>query len=367
MVGRTLTADADVLALGAAGADRHREERLHGVVAFIERGGNETGVAVEAERELRHVVRTDREAVEVFEELVGKKRIARDFAHHVEAKAVHAALEAVAFHDFRHAAGFINRTHERNHEFDVREAHFIAHELHRAAFHREAFGKLVGDVARGAAEAEHRIFFNRFVVGAADELAVFVALEVGETNDDLLRIEGGGNGRHAFGDLAFVEGLGGGIARGEAFNGVAEFARNVRVLEHDLRMDADVVVDDELSKDSFMSEIYKASAPNGIIVEILSIDDFMKNTGTHKYSNKRLLILLKNIETVYELYLRQFKMEHIQLGGLPSGVGKKAIYKAIFLNEEEINKLRDIANSGVYIDMQVIPEDTKSDLMKMIK
>ena len=53
-----------------------------------------------------------------------------------------------------------------------------------------------------------------------------------------------------------------------------------------------VVVDDELSKDSFMSEIYKASAPNGIIVEILSIDDFMKNTGTHKYSNKRLLILL---------------------------------------------------------------------------
>ena len=109
-----------------------------------------------------------------------------------------------------------------------------------------------------------------------------------------------------------------------------------------------VVVDDELSKDSFMSEIYKASAPNGIIVEILSIDDFMKNTGTHKYNNKRLLILLKNIETVYELYLRQFKMEHIH-------------------NEEEINKLRDIANSGVYIDMQVIPEDTKSDLMKMIK
>ena len=74
-----------------------------------------------------------------------------------------------------------------------------------------------------------------------------------------------------------------------------------------------VVVDDELSKDSFMSEIYTASAPNGIVVEILSIDDFMKNTVTHKYSNKRLLILLKNIETVYELYLRQFKMKHIQL------------------------------------------------------
>ena len=103
-----------------------------------------------------------------------------------------------------------------------------------------------------------------------------------------------------------------------------------------------VVVDDELSKDSFMSEIYKASAPNGIIVEILSIDDFMKNTGTHKYSNKRLLILLKNIETVYELYLRQFKMEHIQLGGLPSGVGKKAIYKAWMFGQQHISNNRKV-------------------------
>ena len=86
-----------------------------------------------------------------------------------------------------------------------------------------------------------------------------------------------------------------------------------------------VVVDDELSKDSFMSEIYKAYLHNVIILEILNIDNFMRNTGSHKYNNKRLLILLKNIETVYELYLRQFKMEHIQLGGLPSGVGKSNI------------------------------------------
>ena len=65
-----------------------------------------------------------------------------------------------------------------------------------------------------------------------------------------------------------------------------------------------VVVDDELSKDSFMSEIYKASAPNGIIVEILSIDDFMKNTGTHKYSNKRLLILLNKEKLCVVLLVR---------------------------------------------------------------
>ena len=246
MVGRTLAADADVLAAFAAGLDGHGEERLDGRIAFVEGRGDEAGVSVETEGELRHVVRADGEAVEVLEELVGEDGVGRDFAHHVEAKAVDAALEAVLFHDFVDALGFIERTHERNHQFDVGEAHFVAHELHGAAFHREAFGELVRDVAGGAAEAEHRIFFIRLVEGAADELAVLVRLEVGHADDDLLRVEGGGNRGHAFGDALLEEFLRAGIAGGEAFGGVAQFARDVRVLKNNLRVDADVVVDDEL-------------------------------------------------------------------------------------------------------------------------
>ena len=100
-------------------------------------------VAVRSQHHLGHVVGADGEAVEVLEELVGEDGVGRNFAHHVEAKAVDAALETVLFHDFVDALGFIERTHERNHQFDVGEAHFVAHELHGAAFHREAFGDLV--------------------------------------------------------------------------------------------------------------------------------------------------------------------------------------------------------------------------------
>ena len=178
MVGRSLTADADVLALSTAGTNSHREKRLHSRIAFVKGSSHETGVTVKTQCKLRHVVGTDRETVEIFEELFGQKRIARDFAHHVEAQSVHAALQTVLLHDFRDAAGFFNRTHERNHQFDVGKPHLIAHKLHCTAFHCEAFRKGVGNVAGSAAEAEHRIFFNRFVVGAADQLAVFVGLEV---------------------------------------------------------------------------------------------------------------------------------------------------------------------------------------------
>ena len=53
------------------------------------------GVAVEAERQLRHVVGADREAVEMLEEPVGEDRVGRDLAHHDDAQAVLAALQAV--------------------------------------------------------------------------------------------------------------------------------------------------------------------------------------------------------------------------------------------------------------------------------
>lgn len=127
-----------------------------------------------------------------------------------------------------------------------------------------------------------------------------------------------------------------------------------------------IVVNNELSKDSFMADIYSASAPAGIDVFILSVDDFMKSIENNNFEGKTLLILTKDVETIYELYKKGFKVEHIQLGGLPSGRGKKQIYKAVYLDDSEVKMLKEICDSDVYIDMQVIPEDTKEKFSNLI-
>lgn len=127
-----------------------------------------------------------------------------------------------------------------------------------------------------------------------------------------------------------------------------------------------IVVNNELSKDSFMADIYSASAPAGIDVFILSVDDFMKSIENNNFEGKTLLILTKDVETIYELYKKGFKVEHIQLGVLPSGRGKKQIYKAVYLDDSEVKMLKEICDSGVYIDMQVIPEDTKEKFSNLI-
>ena len=177
--------------------------------------------------------------------MIGQQGVGRNFAHHVKAKTVFATLQTVAFHNSNRLTGFFNGANERHHQFHIRQAHFVTHELHGVAFHAEAFGKGIGDVARSTAEAQHGIFFFRFIAIATDQLTVFVALEVTHTHDDLVGPECGSNRCNTFSDLAFEEVHRALVAGRQTFNSVTQFTVHIRVVQHHLRVDTDIVVDDE--------------------------------------------------------------------------------------------------------------------------
>ena len=101
------------------------------------------------------------------------------------------------------------------------------------------------DVARRAAKAEHRVFFFGLVAAAADQLAVFVALEVRQAHDDGLGPEGRGNGGHAFGHFVDVKGAGRCVATGYRLDGFLQVAIDIGVVQNGFGVHADVVVDDE--------------------------------------------------------------------------------------------------------------------------
>jgi len=64
VVARSLATDADLATLGSAGGDDLGDHLFHGRVALVEDGGNDLTVAVNAEDELRQIVRADAEAIE---------------------------------------------------------------------------------------------------------------------------------------------------------------------------------------------------------------------------------------------------------------------------------------------------------------
>ena len=82
VVGRPLSADADVfsgLLAGPYGAAEHELDRF---IAFVKQVRHQRRVAVERQGQLGHVVGANGETIEVLQELIGQYRIARHFAHH---------------------------------------------------------------------------------------------------------------------------------------------------------------------------------------------------------------------------------------------------------------------------------------------
>lgn len=128
-----------------------------------------------------------------------------------------------------------------------------------------------------------------------------------------------------------------------------------------------IVVDDQLASDSFMSKIYANSAPKDIQVQILNLSDFNQSWQNQQLGQGVVLILFKDIATLYQVFKQGFPLKIVQLGGLPGGFGKEKIYKAISLTPTEKQQLIEIANAGNKIEMQVIPEDSKADFMKIIE
>ena len=219
---------------------------LYRRVTLVESLGDNAGVAIQRQRHLRHVIRSDGKSIEVFEELLGKHGVGRNLAHHDDAQAVVATFQTVGREQFQHLPGFGHGAHEGHHDFHVGEAHLVAHLFHGAAFEFERLSETIGYIARGAPESQHRVFLVRFVFAAAGETGILVGFEIRKPHDYRLGPERGAQCRHALYQLLDIKRHRVGIAGAVFFHGDFQIRRQIGISEHGLRMHADHARDDEL-------------------------------------------------------------------------------------------------------------------------
>jgi D-glucosaminate-specific PTS system IIB component len=76
------------------------------------------------------------------------------------------------------------------------------------------------------------------------------------------------------------------------------------------------IVDDEISKDKFLTKIYKSAAPPSLKVKICSVEDFIAELDMVNSSENRILILFKNVTSLMSAWKKGFEIETVQIGGL---------------------------------------------------
>lgn len=126
-----------------------------------------------------------------------------------------------------------------------------------------------------------------------------------------------------------------------------------------------VVVDDDLSKDDFMSGIYLMAAPAGVKAQILSVEAAAKGWAENELGDGRILMLFKEPGTCYRLFRSGFPMKELNIGNLVASADKKNVLKNVFLDQKEFEQLKEIRDSGVKVYVQNVPQHSQVDFSEI--
>ena len=177
--------------------------------------------------------------------MFGQNRVRWHFAHHDDAQAIFATFQAIFCQQIDDTCCLWQSTHEWHHQFHVGQSHFITDAAHRQTFHFKCCTEILCDVARCATEAQHRIFFIRFVAGTTNQFFVLIGFEVRQTHDDFFRPERSSDRCNAFCQFVDIKRFRRSMTTGHGFHCFFERRINIRVFQNGFRMDADIVIDDE--------------------------------------------------------------------------------------------------------------------------
>ena len=133
-----------------------------------------------------------------------------------------------------------------------------------------------------------------------------------------------------------------------------------------LGADCILIANDEVVQDELRMTAIRMSKPNGVKLVMKSVEDSIKalNSGvTDKY---KLFIICGNIPDAARLVKGYPCISSINLGGLTNEPGKKQISKAISVDEQDVEILKELHALGVELEIRMVPGDPKQDALQLI-
>lgn len=127
-----------------------------------------------------------------------------------------------------------------------------------------------------------------------------------------------------------------------------------------------LIASDNLMKDSLKMAAMKMAVPSGVKLVMKSIDDSAKalNSGvTDKY---KLFVLCESITDVHRLVNKTDQIKKVNLGGMKNGDDRQQISKAVHVSQDDIDLIKEMCNSGIEVNVQLVPDDPEYDVLKLL-
>ena len=120
-----------------------------------------------------------------------------------------------------------------------------------------------------------------------------------------------------------------------------------------------MVVDDVLCNNDDIKASMRMAKPAGTGVSVISTETAITNFKAGKYDGQRVLVLVKEPETLIKLMEGGVEIPKVDLGIMFNEDGREAVTKFIALNDKERADLQTIKDKGIQVVIQYVPTDAE--------
>lgn len=128
-----------------------------------------------------------------------------------------------------------------------------------------------------------------------------------------------------------------------------------------------IIIDDGLSKDTFLGQVYKMAAPTGIQVDIVSVKQAANLWASNKTVKGKIFILFKSVEMAKEAIDAGLNLSELQIGGLENTASRKVVHVGISMDKDDGEKLKSIQNKETRVYFQTIPGEEIEELDEILR
>lgn len=130
-----------------------------------------------------------------------------------------------------------------------------------------------------------------------------------------------------------------------------------------LKVSRVVVADDEAASSPLIRAAMALAVQSAIEVQIqpLAQVDF----AALSRDTVRTLVLLRDVAAVPFAKAHGLALEHLNLGNVHFGTGRRQVSPSVFLAEAELHALQGLAREGVKVDAQAVPAEKPVELLDL--
>jgi mannose/fructose/N-acetylgalactosamine-specific phosphotransferase system component IIB len=127
-----------------------------------------------------------------------------------------------------------------------------------------------------------------------------------------------------------------------------------------------VVVNDALACDHFQKTIMSMAIPERISLRIVPLDEALSLSDDSDLDEKRTLVIVSNIKDAYLLFMEGFIFMKLNIGNNKGSDSAKQISYSVWIDEEDLDMLKELMDRGVEVSLQSVPRERNIDMKSIL-